>query len=54
MGPYRSMLNAVGMTLNLVFPFSILMGWALRRNFTKTLKGVADELESYARARQAA
>ena len=41
-------------TLNLVFPFNILMGWALRRNFTKTLKGVADELESYAKTRLAA
>ena len=44
--PTESEIDAVGMTLNLVFPFNILMGWALRRNFTKTLKGVADELES--------
>ncbi len=41
-------------TLDVAFPFNVLVGWSLRRSFTKAIKDVGGEMGLYMETRPAA
>ncbi len=41
-------------TLDMVFPFNVLMDWMVKRNFSKALTVIAGELETHSKTREAA